>query len=235
MPRRGRPHSQDAPPRPLWVRPCSSCPKLPHPEHTLPEAAGTRPRGRPRSPSLPRPGPPTQLEGPYVNQSRSPPRAAGGTHPPSLVVSLVVIPNTPSLISFFLPSLLNHSFIHFFQKAPQSQAQAQAQAGLRGGRGLPRPREPTVGGAEARTSAGPEHTGRGAGEPYPGQTQRRRQGGLPGGLPGTHQFPPVWGERGVEGRGVQAEQTCVKSRSKREPGRCGEWQAVGSGKGRRGR
>ena len=136
-PRRGRPHSQDAPQDPCgWGHvPVAQS----SPIHTMycPRPWGPGPKGGLAAPLS---CDPAQLEGPHMNQPWSPPWAAGGTNPPFLIV----IPNTPSLISFFFPSLLNRSFIHFFQKAPQSQAQGQAQAGLRGGTGLPRLQEPTV-------------------------------------------------------------------------------------------
>ena len=58
-----------------------------------------------------------------------------------------------------------------------------------------------------RTSSGPDHTGGQGGvwEPYPSQTQRRRQerrkGGFQGAYQGHTRFHQCGGEGGVEGKG----------------------------------
>lgn len=114
-----------------------------------------------------------RLEGPQVNQPQSPPWAAGGTHPPVLILS----PDIRSLISFFLPLLLNRSLIHFFRKAPPSQVQGQGQAGLRDRTVLLPLRSPQSEG-EVKTSWDLDNTGRGHGSRLTQpDTEAGRQGG----------------------------------------------------------
>lgn len=125
-----------------------------------------------------------------MNQLQSPPWAAGGIHPPVLILS----PDIRSLISFFLPLLLNRSLIHFFRKAPPSQAQGQGQAGLRDGTVLLPLRSPQSEG-EVKTSWDLDNTGRGHGSRLTQpDTEAGRQGGraaLQGVGRGDTGFPQV--------------------------------------------
>lgn len=176
-----------------------------------------------------------QLEGPHGNQPWSPPWGAKGTHPPSLII----IPDTPaSFLSFFPLSRIILLFISFRELMghrlrpgpgwPQRWNSPAPPSGAHSQRGEVKP-------AQAST------TGSGAWEP-PNPARRTRSGsreagqlsgGLNQGQAGFHQCGVRVGWQ--EGGGVQADETCVKSRSKRKPGTFEEVQVIGSGHGRRGR